>query len=126
MVAIVSGAFTLPDGLGLLNSYGSKSADIEGSSNYLGLKNPVLDRLIDVVISAQTLDELRDATRAFDRVFMFGHYGVPDAYAPSYRVSYWNKFGIPAVVPAFFTIDTARGQLVWPLSAWWSQPAAPR
>ena len=126
MVGIVSGAFTLPDGVGLLNAYGSKSADIEGSSNLLGLKNPVLDRLIDAVIGAQTLDDLRDATRSFDRVFIFGHYGVADLYAPTYRVSYWNKFGIPAVAPAFFTIDSARGQIVWPLTVWWSQPAAPR
>lgn len=126
MVVIVSGAFTLPDGVDLLNAYGSKNADIEGSQNYLGLKNPVLDRLIDAVIGAQTLDDLRDSTRAFDRVFMYGHYGVADLYAPNYRVSYWNKFGIPAVTPAFFTIDTGSTLPVWPLTAWWSKDAAPR
>ena len=44
---------------------------------------------------AKTYDELRDASRALDRLVMHGHYQVPQLYSPGYAVSYWNKFGIP-------------------------------
>ena len=52
------------------------------------------------------MDELRDAARALDRVFMHEHYVVPDLYAGTNRVSRWDKFGIPKIVPKYYTIAT--------------------
>ena len=45
------------------------------------------------------------ATRALDRVFMHEHYQVPDLYGASYRVSRWDRFGIPKTLPKYYTID---------------------
>jgi ABC-type oligopeptide transport system substrate-binding subunit len=75
---------------------------------------------------ATTLQELRDAARAFDRVVMRSHWQVPDLYAADEKASYWNKFGMPAVRPLYFTIDTASGFPAWPLETWWMLDAARR
>ena len=55
--------------------------------------------MVAAMSSAKTYEELRDACRALDRIVMFGHYQVPQLYAPWYSVSYWNKFGIPKTYP---------------------------
>jgi len=72
-----------------------------------------------VMAEAATLEELRDAARALDRVIMWNHWQVPDLYASDEKASYWNKFGMPARRPLFFTIDTASGFSAWPLETWW-------
>ncbi|MGJ4749001.1 ABC transporter substrate-binding protein, partial [Leptospira sp. SA-E8] len=45
-------------GVELLERYGSKAADVEGSGNVIGLKNPAVDALLEQVISARTRPEL--------------------------------------------------------------------
>ena len=107
MIAIAGGDFTLPDATGLLTAFGSKSADEKGNNNFRGVKSRAADHLIKLMSEAQTLDELRDASRALDRVIMWSHWQVPDLYASDEKSSYWNKFGMPAQRPRYFTIDTA-------------------
>lgn len=124
MVAVKTADFALPNAADLRDQYSSKSADAPGSGNLRGIKSPVVDFLLDKMQEAQTLDQLRDASRALDRVIMWGYYQIPDLYAGNYRVSYWDKFGIPATQPRFYTIDS--GLDVWPvwaLTAWWSKDA---
>jgi len=57
--------------------WGSSAADINGTSNYAGIKNPVIDEIIERIISAPDRDELVNATRALDRVLLRGHYVIP-------------------------------------------------
>ncbi len=57
--------------------WGSPAADISGSRNLVGIKNPAVDALIDRVIFAKSRDELVAATRALDRVLLWNHYVVP-------------------------------------------------
>jgi peptide/nickel transport system substrate-binding protein/microcin C transport system substrate-binding protein len=75
---------------------------------------------------ARTMEELRDASRALDRVIMWSHWQVPDLYASDEKSSYWNKFGMPAQRPRYFTIDTASGFPAWPLETWWIKDPAKR
>jgi microcin C transport system substrate-binding protein len=122
MVQIRTIDFTLPNVAELRDEYSSKSADMPGSNNLRGVKSPVVDFLLEKMQNAQTLDELRDASRALDRVVMQGNYQIPDLYSGSYRVSHWDKFGVPATQPKFYTIDS--GLDVWPawaVVAWWSK-----
>jgi len=81
--------------------------------------------LTDAGISGppKTYEELRDASRALDRIVTFGHYQVPQLYAPWYSVSYWNKFGIPKTYPKYYTIDESGDWPVWAVTAWWSKDA---
>ena len=126
MITIAGGDFTLPDATGLLTAFGSKSADEKGNNNFRGVKSAAADHLIKVMSEATTLDQLRDAARAFDRVVMWNHWQVPDLYASDEKASYWNKFGMPSQRPLFFSIDTASGFAAWPLETWWILDPAKR
>ena len=126
MIAIAGGDFTLPDATGLQSAYGSKSADEPGNNNFRGVKSRAADSLIERMSQAKTLDELRDASRALDRIILWSHWQVPDLYTSDQRASYWNKFGMPAQRPRYFTIDTGSGFAAWPLETWWIKDPARR
>jgi peptide/nickel transport system substrate-binding protein/microcin C transport system substrate-binding protein len=126
MIQINPPARTMPGPADIDLAYGSKAADRKGSNNYMGIKNPVLDALIDRMKQAKTLPDFIDATRAFDRVFMYGHYGVPYLYIDTLRMSYWNKFGLPDVIPPYYTAllgPDVTSLLAWPVATWWLKGA---
>lgn len=77
--------------------WGTKSASTPGSRNYAGIKNKAVDSLIDTIIFAKNRTELITATKALDRVLLFGHYMVPNWHAAYERIAYWNRFGQPKV-----------------------------
>ncbi|CAM5442408.1 hypothetical protein MAUB1S_07465 [Mycolicibacterium aubagnense] len=90
--------------------WSSKAADTPGSRNYAGIKDPVVDALVDRVIFATDRDDLVAATRALDRVLLWGFYAVPQFTRPDIRLAYWNKFGIPENQPTYAGAD---------LDSWW-------
>jgi microcin C transport system substrate-binding protein len=106
-------------GTELLERFGSKSADVEGSGNILGLKDPAVDALLDQAVSATNRPELVTRLRALDRVLRHGHYVVPHWYGAVHRVS-WRAaaFERPADLPRFYQPE----KLV--TSVWWSPAAA--
>lgn len=69
--------------------WGSAAADIRGSYNIMGIKNPTADKLISRLIAARDKDEYRESVRALDRVLLNGHYLIPQWYSPFQRVAYW-------------------------------------
>ena len=79
--------------------WGSDAADVEGSWNFVGIKNPAIDKLIDRIILAKDRADLVAATRALDRVLLWNHYVVPQWHTPFKRVAMWNVFGRPATLP---------------------------
>jgi microcin C transport system substrate-binding protein len=94
--------------------FGSKAADQQGSGNLLGVKNKVVDQLIEELIQAPDRASLVAHTRAYDRVLQYGYYVVPNYHLSAFRVAYWNKFRRPATSPKY-----ALG-----LDTWWIDPAA--
>ncbi len=107
-------------GTELLERYGAKSADVEGSGNVIGVKSPVVDALLDKAVSAQTRPQLVAALRALDRVLRHGYYVVPHWYGAVHRVSWRaNKFERPDLIPRFYQPEN------WVTSVWWSRSAAP-
>ncbi|HLL19305.1 MAG TPA: extracellular solute-binding protein [Rubrivivax sp.] len=125
MIVIVEGIFTLPGAADMAQLYGSKSADEEGNQNYRGVKSRAADAMIDAMNRATTLQELRDAARAFDRIVMWSFWQIPDLYQDNEPVSYWNKFGMPKKLPPYFQADTIISGFVewgpWPLWTWWDK-----
>jgi microcin C transport system substrate-binding protein len=120
MVSIVEGKFTLPPVADLTVLYGSKSADEKGSSNYRGVKSAAVDSLIKALGEATTVEQMRDAARALDRVVMWNWWQVPYLYSASERASYWDKFGVPKVRPRYFTIESPGDVYpAWPITTWW-------
>ena len=124
VVTIRTQDFALPSAIDYLETLGSKAAGVTGSGNYRGLKDPAVDAMLSAMAAARTYDALRDACRALDRIVMHGHYQLPQLYSPGYAVSYWNKFGIPATMPKYYTIDENSDWPVWAVGAWWSKNAA--
>jgi len=75
--------------------WASSKSDIPGSRNYMGIKDPVIDDLIERIIKAPSRDELVALTRALDRVLLSGHYLIPHWHVDYWRVAYWKKLGRP-------------------------------
>ncbi|MDX2168641.1 MAG: extracellular solute-binding protein [Deltaproteobacteria bacterium] len=80
--------------------WGSAAADQPGGLNVIGLKDPVIDSLVEQLIAAPDRASLVARTHALDRALQWGFYVVPNWYIPYDRLAYWDKFGLPAVVPA--------------------------
>ena len=91
--------------------WGSQAADMAGSRNIIGIKNPVIDKLIDRLIYAKGRDDLVAATKALDRVLLWNHYVVPQWNYPKVRTARWDRFGRPSELPKY-------GQSGFP-SLWW-------
>lgn len=91
----------LTPGIEMRNYWGSENANVDGSVNLAGIKDPVIDVLLDKVIDAKSRAELVAATRAIDRVLRAGHYWVPQWYKASHHIAYWDKFGFPETKPKY-------------------------
>ena len=83
------------------NFWGSDAAETNGSRNIIGIKNTVIDLLIEKVISAKNRRELIDYTRALDRVLLWNHYVIPQWHISSYRTLYWDIFDKPQIRPKY-------------------------
>ncbi|TGO03669.1 hypothetical protein PN36_01980 [Candidatus Thiomargarita nelsonii] len=83
------------------NYWNSKIADIPGYRNLAGVRDPVVDELIELVISAPDRKSLIYRTRALDRVLLFGYYVIPHWHLRHYRVAYWNKIARPKISPKY-------------------------
>lgn len=79
--------------------WGSGAADSPASQNYAGLKNPVVDELVELVITAPDREELEARVRALDRVLQWQYLLVPGYYSINDRTLRWNKFGLPKQQP---------------------------
>lgn len=76
--------------------WGSDAADSAGSRNLAGIKDPVVDELIELLVKSESREQLNVRTRALDRVLLWGHYVVPHWHIRADRVLYWDKFSRPA------------------------------
>lgn len=94
--------------------WSSKAADTPGSRNYSGIKNPVVDKLVERVVFATDREDLLAATHALDRVLLWNYYVVPQLTRDVVWLAYWNKFGIPDKQPDYIGPD---------LDSWWIDPA---
>jgi len=77
--------------------WGSESADTPGTRNYMGIKNPALDELVDKIVSAKNRKDLVTNVQAQDRILTHQYYVVPHWYIAYDRAVYWNKFGKPKI-----------------------------
>ena len=93
--------FSLTPSDALRNYFSSKSADSKGSPNFAGIKNPVIDALIDKAIAANDRKSLNVACRALDRVLRVEHYWVSAWYKPAHWIAYWDVFGRPETKPRY-------------------------
>jgi microcin C transport system substrate-binding protein len=81
--------------------WGSQAADVSGSRNTAGIKNPAVDSLIDRVIFAKSRSELLAATKALDRVLLWNFYVVPQYSYPFSRYARWDRFSHAEPLPKY-------------------------
>ena len=96
------------------NYWGSQSVDVQGSRNYVGISDPVIDELIPRIVFAKDRDELIATTRALDRVLLAHHYVVPLFYSKAVKIAYRDTLAHPKELPYY--------GLGFP-DAWWSKEA---
>ncbi len=89
----------------------SSQVDVKGSKNYAGVAHPVVDKLLEKLLAAQTRDEQVAAARALDRVLLWQHYSIPNWYINQHRLAYRNRFAFVTTPP--YTLG---------LRAWWLKP----
>jgi microcin C transport system substrate-binding protein len=96
--------------------WGSEAAAKDGSRNYVGIRNPAVDKIVETLIFARDRKSLVAACRALDRVLMWNHYVVPMWFIGYERVAHWNRFGRPDKLP-----DYSNG---FPSIWWWDADKA--
>jgi microcin C transport system substrate-binding protein len=94
VVGAALGGSTTPGG-DLRTIYTSAAATQNGSRNFAGISDPVVDALVETIAAAKTREALNAACRALDRVLRAGHYWVPMFYRDTYFVAYWDAFSRP-------------------------------
>ncbi len=94
------------------NYWTSASAKTNGSRNFAGIEDPVIDALVERIISAPDRESLIMTTRSLDRVLLWGHYVISNWHIRFDRIVYWDKFGKPQAPPR-------RGTST---SYWWADP----
>lgn len=95
-------------GQGLAQYFGSEAAD-DSSRNLARYKSEAADRLIKTIVDAQTLEELTDATRAFDRVLRAEGFWIPQWQKDVHTVAYYKMFGYAEIPPLGLS----------PIDNWW-------
>ncbi len=85
-------------GIGLKQWFSSETAE-DSSRNLMALRDPAVDWLIEQIVDAQTLDELRPSVRALDRVLRAHGFWVPQWTNQEHWVAYWDIYRYPDPLP---------------------------
>jgi hypothetical protein len=83
-----------------------------GSDNVVGIRDPVVDAMIEHVADAKSYDDLVAAGKALDRVLLWNHYVVPLWFHSRLRTARWDRFGNPDSMPKY-------GRAAFPTLEWW-------
>jgi peptide/nickel transport system substrate-binding protein len=94
--------------------WGSQAADIPGTRNYMGAKDPAIDAMIAALLEARERPAFVSAVRALDRALMSGFYAIPVFNAQQQWIARWNRVEKPeATALSGYLPET-----------WWHKPEA--
>ncbi|WP_068300470.1 extracellular solute-binding protein [Pararhodobacter sp. CCB-MM2] len=99
----------LDTGTGLHQRFGSEAASYS-LFNPAGLASPLVDRIIDISLMAESPEERDTALRVLDRVLRYERFMVPLWYSPNQWFAYWDVYRHPEEIPQF-----SAGTMDW----WW-------
>jgi microcin C transport system substrate-binding protein len=69
----------------------------QGSYNTPGVCEPVVDALVEKIVTAQDRATLKTAAHALDRVLLWRWFMVPNWHSRTFHIAYWDRFGYPDV-----------------------------
>ena len=81
--------------------WSSEMADNEGTRNLMGVKLPVLDFLLNKLMSSKSIQELETITKAMDRVLTAGRYVIPIYYDGVSRIAHKSDLQFPDNLPLY-------------------------
>jgi peptide/nickel transport system substrate-binding protein len=76
--------------------WGSRAADVTGTRNYMGARDPAIDAMIAALLSARERPAFVSAVRALDRALMSGFYTIPLFNAGEQWIARWNRIQRPS------------------------------
>ncbi|AXY59544.1 extracellular solute-binding protein [Acinetobacter sp. WCHAc010052] len=79
--------------------WGSFAADQPGNYNYAGIKNSVIDDVIQMVIRAPDRQQLVQRTHVLDRLLRAGYYQILTYGKGENWYAYWDMYRMPAIRP---------------------------
>ena len=65
-----------------------------------GVESPVIDELVDLVISSSSREELIARSHALDRVLQWSFYQIPQWYSSNDRLIFWDRFSRSETAPS--------------------------
>jgi len=95
--------------------WGSAAAEVLGTRNYMGAKDPAIDAMIAAMLEARDREEFVSAVRALDRVLIAGFYAIPAYNVPEQWIARWNRIQMPS--------STALSGVL--PETWWFAPPRP-
>ncbi len=104
---------SLSPGLEQRKFWGERAADSPGERNYMGVKEPAIDAMIDALITARERADFVSAVRALDRVLLSGFYVVPLFHLKERWIARWKQIERPETTPLFGPVT----------DTWWRSPA---
>lgn len=75
--------------------WGSEKADMPGSRNYIGIKNPAVDELVEMIIQAKSREDLVAHVHALDRILQWNYYLIPQWHIAHWRLAWAKKLKHP-------------------------------
>ncbi|MDZ4381457.1 MAG: extracellular solute-binding protein [Parvibaculum sp.] len=75
--------------------WGSEAADVPGTRNYMGVKEPAVDAMIAAMLEARSREDFIAAVRAMDRVLLSRAYMIPLFHQPDQWLALWKKVKVP-------------------------------
>ena len=81
--------------------WGSEAADTEGSRNWMGVKSPAAEAMIERLLTSASQEDFVAATRALDRVLTTGRYVIPNWHSPISRLAHVKELKYPETLPMY-------------------------
>ena len=76
--------------------WGSEAAEVQGTRNYMGARDPAIDAMIAALLNARDHADFVSAVRALDRALMSGFYAIPVFNAGEQWIARWNRIEQPS------------------------------
>ena len=103
--------------------FGSANAEAGMGGNLGGIRDPIVDDLIELAQRAPTLEAATIVCRALDRVLLWGFYQIPLNTPEEERFLYWDKFGRADEAAAIY--EYLDGGLARVIDSWWVRDIEP-
>ncbi len=81
----------------LARSFVSDEADIKGSANTMGLKNPAVDDVLQVLVSSESQETVELYAKVLDRILCANWYVIPRTWPTVDHAVYWNYLRRPKI-----------------------------